>query len=130
MRMVSTLGTDKADSDENAADDYQPCTIAVELAREHAQALSEFAMSRPDLFGAQHGLPRQRRFSMQNGRCRRYCQLASNTRPFRASLRSDSVNTVVVSMLLWCHEAALCLSNVQEHSTRKFQILIILCTIS
>jgi hypothetical protein len=56
--MVSTLGTDKADLDENAADDFQPCTITVELALKHAQALSGFATSRPDLFGAQQGLPR------------------------------------------------------------------------
>jgi hypothetical protein len=42
-----------ADSDEDEADDFQPCTITVEHALEHAKALSEFSMSRPDLFGAQ-----------------------------------------------------------------------------
>jgi hypothetical protein len=52
VRMVSTVGNE-ADSDEDEADDFQPCTITVEHALEHAKALSEFSMSRPDLFGAQ-----------------------------------------------------------------------------
>jgi hypothetical protein len=51
--MVSMLGMDEADSDEDAGDDFQPCTIKVEHALEPLQALSEFAMPWPDLFGAQ-----------------------------------------------------------------------------
>jgi hypothetical protein len=50
---LSTLGTNEADSDEEAADDFQPCTITVEHALERVKSRSEFAMPRPDLFGAQ-----------------------------------------------------------------------------
>jgi hypothetical protein len=50
VRMVSTQGTDEAESDEDAADDFQPCTITAQ-ALEYARALSEFAMSRPEQFG-------------------------------------------------------------------------------
>jgi hypothetical protein len=46
------LGTDEADSDEDAADDFQPCTIRLGHALERISALSEFAMSRPNIFGS------------------------------------------------------------------------------
>lgn len=36
------VSTDEADSDEDAADDFQPCTITVGHALERIQALSEF----------------------------------------------------------------------------------------
>jgi hypothetical protein len=54
VRMVSTQGTDEADSDhEDAADDFQPCTKTVAQTLKYVQALSEFAMSRPDQSGAE-----------------------------------------------------------------------------
>jgi hypothetical protein len=68
------------------------------------------------------------RFSMQNGRRRSYRRLASGRRRVCASLRSDSVNDVVVSMLLWCHEAALCLSNVQQRASQSQFLLVLCCT--
>jgi hypothetical protein len=51
--MISMLGMDEADSYGDAGDNFQPCRIKVEHALERLQALSEFAMPRPDLFGAQ-----------------------------------------------------------------------------
>jgi hypothetical protein len=58
VRMVSTLCTDVADSDEDATYDYLarlPCTALHEPggARPRTRTGTEFAMSRPDLFGSQ-----------------------------------------------------------------------------
>jgi hypothetical protein len=51
LRMVSTQSTDEAGSDENATDNFQPCSITVTQALEHAWSLTGFAMTRPDQFG-------------------------------------------------------------------------------
>jgi hypothetical protein len=51
--MASTLGTDEAHSDEDAAYDFHPCMITVEHTLEHAHAHSEFSMSRPDMLVSQ-----------------------------------------------------------------------------
>jgi hypothetical protein len=100
--------------------------ITVANALEHAQALPDVPMSRPDLFGAQQvnafqDAERALTHVSSAGICGR--------RQFWASLSSLSVNTVGESILLWCH-AALCLSNVLGHSTHKFQLSLVLRTTS
>jgi hypothetical protein len=50
---VGTSGTDETHSDEVSAGDFQPCMNKVAQALAYVQALFEFAMSRPDQFGAE-----------------------------------------------------------------------------
>jgi hypothetical protein len=113
-------------SEEDAADDFQPCTITVEYTLMRVQTRSEFAMLRPDLFGALEVnvfLRAQRSLT-------KVSSVGKRQTPILASLRSDNVNTPVVSILLWCHEAALCLSNVEQHSTHGIQLVLVLCATS
>jgi hypothetical protein len=113
-------------SDEDAADDFQPCTITVEHNLERVQARSEFAMLRPDLFEAQQ----VNAFLGARRSLTKVSSVGKRQTPIWASLHSDNVNTPVVSILLWCHESALCLSNVEQHSTHDIQLVLVLCATS